>query len=53
LCHLHLSCVYHKVIRERILGQSRADTVQIRGGYGFMIEYEVERALRHAIASTL
>ena len=28
-------------------------TVQVHGGYGFMTEYEVERALRDAIASTL
>jgi alkylation response protein AidB-like acyl-CoA dehydrogenase len=29
------------------------DTVQLHGGYGFMAEYEVERALRDAIGSTL
>ncbi len=29
------------------------DTVQLHGGYGFMEEYEVERALRDAIGSTL
>ena len=28
-------------------------TVQVHGGYGFMTEYEVERALRDAIASTI
>jgi alkylation response protein AidB-like acyl-CoA dehydrogenase len=27
--------------------------VQIHGGYGFMVEYEVERALRDAIGSTI
>jgi alkylation response protein AidB-like acyl-CoA dehydrogenase len=27
--------------------------VQLHGGYGFMEEYEVERALRDAIGSTL
>jgi hypothetical protein len=29
------------------------DTVQIYGGYGYMTEYEVERALRDAVGSTL
>lgn len=29
------------------------DAVQLHGGYGFMEEYEVERALRDAIGSTL
>lgn len=29
------------------------DTVQIHGGYGYMTEYEVERALRDAVGSTL
>ena len=28
-------------------------TVQLHGGYGFMVEYEVERALRDAIGSTI
>ncbi len=29
------------------------DTVQIHGGYGFMTDYEVERALRDAVGSTI
>lgn len=29
------------------------DAIQIRGGYGFMVEYEVERELRDAIGSKL
>ncbi|MBI4528300.1 MAG: acyl-CoA dehydrogenase family protein [Deltaproteobacteria bacterium] len=29
------------------------DTVQIHGGYGYMVEYEVERVLRDAVASTI
>jgi L-prolyl-PCP dehydrogenase len=29
------------------------DTVQIHGGYCYMVEYEVERAMRDAMASTL
>jgi hypothetical protein len=28
-------------------------TVQVHGGYGYMAEYEVERALRDALASTI
>lgn len=33
--------------------QSSLDAVQIRGGYGFTTEYEVERDLRDSIGSTL
>ena len=29
------------------------DTVQIHGGYGYMVEYDVERVLRDALGSTL
>jgi alkylation response protein AidB-like acyl-CoA dehydrogenase len=29
------------------------DTVQVHGGYGFMAEYEVERALRDAVGGTI
>ena len=29
------------------------DTVQVHGGHGFMAEYEVERALRDAVGSTI
>ena len=29
------------------------ETVQIHGGYGFMVEYEVERVLRDAVAGTI
>jgi alkylation response protein AidB-like acyl-CoA dehydrogenase len=29
------------------------DAVQVHGGYGFMVEYEVERALRDAVGSTI
>jgi alkylation response protein AidB-like acyl-CoA dehydrogenase len=35
------------------LVQSALATVQIHGGYGFMTEYEVERALRDAVGSTI
>jgi alkylation response protein AidB-like acyl-CoA dehydrogenase len=33
--------------------QTALDTVQVHGGYGFMTEYEVERALRDAVGSTI
>ncbi|NUP13166.1 MAG: acyl-CoA dehydrogenase [Polyangiaceae bacterium] len=33
--------------------QSSLDAIQIRGGYGFMSEYEVERDLRDAIGSRI
>jgi alkylation response protein AidB-like acyl-CoA dehydrogenase len=29
------------------------EAVQVYGGYGYMTEYEVERALRDAVASTI
>jgi len=35
------------------LKQACLDAVQIRGGYGYMAEYEVERELRDSIASTI
>jgi len=42
-----------KVFVSESLVQAAQDTVQIFGGYGFMTDYEVERALRDAIGSTL
>lgn len=33
--------------------QSALETVQILGGYGFMVEYDVERTLRDAVGGTL
>jgi alkylation response protein AidB-like acyl-CoA dehydrogenase len=33
--------------------QACLDAIQIRGGYGYMTEYEVERDLRDSIASTI
>lgn len=35
------------------LVRSALDTVQILGGYGFMVDYEVERVLRDAVGSTI
>ena len=40
------------LISESLVSAALA-TVQVHGGYGFMTEYEVERALRDAIASTI
>lgn len=42
-----------KVFGSEALVQTALSTVQIFGGYGFMTEYEVERALRDAIGSTI
>lgn len=42
-----------KLFVSESLVKAALDTVQIHGGYGFMIEYEVERALRDAIGSTI
>ena len=33
--------------------RSCLDTLQVHGGYGYMTEYEIERELRDAVASTL
>ena len=35
------------------LKQACLDAIQIRGGYGYMTEYEVERELRNSIVSTI
>ena len=35
------------------LVESAHDAVQILGGYGFLVEQEVERTLRDAVASTI
>jgi alkylation response protein AidB-like acyl-CoA dehydrogenase len=35
------------------LVKAALDAVQVHGGYGFMVDYEVERALRDAVGSTL
>lgn len=39
-------------VSESLVSAAR-ETVQIHGGYGYMVEYEIERVLRDAIASTL
>ena len=42
-----------KLFVSESLVQAALATVQVHGGYGFMTEYEVERALRDAVGSTL
>jgi alkylation response protein AidB-like acyl-CoA dehydrogenase len=42
-----------KLFVSESLLQSALDAVHVHGGYGFMTEYEVERTLRDAVASTI
>jgi L-prolyl-PCP dehydrogenase len=42
-----------KLFVSESLLKAALDTVQIHGGYGYMTEYEVERALRDAVAGTI
>jgi alkylation response protein AidB-like acyl-CoA dehydrogenase len=42
-----------KLFASEALVASAMDAVQLHGGYGFMVEYEVERALRDAIGATI
>lgn len=42
-----------KLFVSESLVKAALDTVQIHGGYGFMMEYEVERTLRDAIGGTI
>jgi len=48
-----LDAAMAKLFVSESLLQAALGTVQIHGGYGFMAEYEVERALRDAVGSTL
>jgi len=48
-----LDAAVAKLFASEALLQTALDTVQIFGGYGFMTEYEVERALRDAVGSTI
>jgi hypothetical protein len=48
-----LDAAITKLFVSESLVRTALDTVQVHGGYGFMEEYEVERALRDAIGSTL
>lgn len=42
-----------KLFISESLKQACLDAIQIRGGYGYMLEYETERDLRDSIASTI
>ena len=42
-----------KLFVSETLLRTALETVQLHGGYGFMVEYEVERALRDAVGSTI
>jgi alkylation response protein AidB-like acyl-CoA dehydrogenase len=42
-----------KLFVSESLVKAALDTVQILGGYGYMTDYEVERALRDAVGSTI
>jgi len=42
-----------KTFVSEALVQSALDTVQTLGGYGFMVEYDVERILRDAVGGTI
>lgn len=48
-----LRAAISKVFTSEALVQSSLDTVQIFGGYGFMVDSEVERVLRDSVGSTL
>lgn len=42
-----------KVFTSESLVSSALDSIQVLGGYGFMVDYEVERVLRDSVGSTL
>ncbi|MCB0294488.1 MAG: acyl-CoA dehydrogenase, partial [Calditrichaeota bacterium] len=42
-----------KLYTSEALIKTAMDTMQILGGYGFMVDYGVERTLRDAMASTI
>jgi alkylation response protein AidB-like acyl-CoA dehydrogenase len=48
-----LDAAMAKLFVSESLVRAASDAVQIHGGYGYMAEYEVERALRDAVGSTL
>jgi len=50
---ISLDAAITKLFVSESLVKTALDAVQLHGGYGFMEEYEVERALRDAIGSTL
>lgn len=50
---ISLDAAITKLFVSESLVRTALDAVQLHGGYGFMEDYEVERALRDAIGSTL
>jgi alkylation response protein AidB-like acyl-CoA dehydrogenase len=48
-----LDATITKLFVSETLVNTALKVVQLHGGYGFMIEYEVERALRDAVGSTI
>jgi hypothetical protein len=48
-----LDAAMAKLLVSESLVRTAMDTVQIHGGYGYMADYEVERALRDAVGSTI
>ena len=48
-----LSASITKVFTSESLLTSALDAVQVLGGYGFMVDYEVERVLRDSVGATL
>lgn len=50
---ISLDASISKLFVSESLVKAALDTVQLHGGYGFMAEYEVERALRDAVGATL
>jgi hypothetical protein len=48
-----LDAAMAKLFVSESLVRAALDTIQVHGGYGFLAEYGVERALRDAVGSTL
>jgi hypothetical protein len=48
-----LDAAIAKLFVSESLVQASLDTLQIHGGYGYCVEYEVERAVRDALGSTI
>jgi len=51
--HVSMDASMAKLFVSESLVKAALDTVQIHGGHGYMTEYEVERALRDAVGSTI
>jgi len=51
--NVSMDAAISKVFASESLVKTALDTVQVLGGYGFMTEYEVERALRDAVGGTI